>query len=143
MTTRVATAILLTLASATAVAAQEPVDTVPGAAADRTPQSAESAVLGVPVDSVDVGPAPDLEAALDRLAERLGALADRVANDPELRSSALRTAESLLDVTEVVVARQSELLIEVLRKASEEISETARRSGESRAEGGDATTRRR
>lgn len=135
-------AVLFTAVSATAATAQEPTDTVAGAAVD-PPTVVEREVLGVPVDSARAQATGDLEDALEQLAGRLGALADRVANDPELRSSALRTAEGLLDVTEILVARQSELLLDVLRKASEEISETARKSDSRPAGEGEAPPARR
>lgn len=123
-----ALAVMLTALAAPVAAAQQPADTSASATAAEVAERSEPEVLGVPVGSAGSQDAGELEAALERLAGRLEVLTDRIANDPELRASAVRTAEGLLQVTELLVATQSELLLDVLRKASEEISATAGRS---------------
>lgn len=115
-------AVLAVILSATSAAAQEPVDTM----ADRTWEELQEIVrtsgLETALDSVAMTSRPELEDALEQLTGTLNVLAQRIASDPELRSSALRTAEGLVKLTEIVVAEQSRVLLDVLRAASEEIS---------------------
>lgn len=117
-------AVLAVILSASPAAAQEPVDTM----ADRTAEALEEIVrtsgLESAVDSIARRSGPELEDALEQLTGTLNVLAQRIARDPELRASALRTAEGLVKLTEIVVAEQSRVLLEALRSASEEISAT-------------------
>lgn len=75
------------------------------------------------LDSLALRSAPELEEALGSLATTLSALAERIANDRELRASALRAAEGVVTVAQHVVAEQSDVLLEALRTAAERISE--------------------
>jgi hypothetical protein len=69
--------------------------------------------------------APELERTMEELAESLNTLARRVAQDPELRSSALRAARGAVDVAEVVVVEQASVLQELLRAAADRIEAAA------------------
>lgn len=117
-------AVLAVILSATSAAAQEPVDTM----ADRTWEELQEIVrtsgLETALDSVAMTSRPELEDALEQLTGTLNVLAQRIAGDPELRASALRTAEGLVKLTEIVVAEQSRVLLDALRAASGEISAT-------------------
>lgn len=116
-------------ATATAAAAQEPADTVPGPVLSEAREIVRESGLETAVDSMAKASLPELENALERLTGTLDILARRIANDPELRASALRTAGGLIVLTERVVAEQSEVLLEVLRTAAKDISTSPLRDG--------------
>lgn len=122
-------AVMLTMFSATAVAAQEPVDTLPAPTWSEAKEVVEKSGLEAAVDSIAVTTVPELEEAIERLTGTLDLLVRRIANDPELRTSALRTAGGLIVLTERVIAEQSEVLLDVLRTAEEEISKATVREG--------------
>lgn len=120
-------AVLLTLLWAASAAAQEPVDTVPESTRERVQDIVDRSGIEAAVESIAVEAAPELEDALEKLTSTLNVLADRIANDPELRASALRTAEGMVGVAQVVVAEQSEVLLALLRAAAEGIAAEPRR----------------
>lgn len=119
-------AVLVGIFSAHSLSAQEPVDTASRTTVDEVQQILERSGIERAIDSIAAESAPELEEALEQLTTTLNDLAERVANDPELRASALRTAEGMLGLAQIVVAEQSEVLLDVLRTASERISATTR-----------------
>ncbi|MEX2571605.1 MAG: hypothetical protein WD737_09865 [Gemmatimonadota bacterium] len=82
------------------------------------PETPAPATEAVPAD-----PADDLQETLDELAVTLDGLLTRVANDPELRRSALDAAEGMVNVAEVVLAEQAEMLQKVLRSVADGLEE--------------------
>lgn len=119
-------AMLIAVLLATPAHAQEPSDRDGGVAEDIEEILDESGIATA-VDSIARTSAPELERALGELALVLSGVVDRVANDPELRRSALEAAEGMVLVAEVVVAEQAEILQEVLRTAADEIERMPRR----------------
>jgi hypothetical protein len=81
------------------------------------------------LDSLAVASRPELERTLDALAATLNVFASRIANDPDLRESAVRAAQGLVGVAEVVVVEQSNVLQEALRAAADRISSLPREEG--------------
>jgi hypothetical protein len=77
------------------------------------------------MEAVGAAVAPELERTMEALAESLNTLARRVAQDPELRSSALRAARGAVDVAEVAVVEQASVLQELLRAAADRIEAAA------------------
>jgi hypothetical protein len=77
------------------------------------------------MEAVGAVVAPEFERTMEALAESLNTLAQRVAQDPELRSSALRAARGAVDVAEVVVVEQASVLQELLRAAADRIEAAA------------------
>lgn len=77
------------------------------------------------LDSLAAASAPELERTLDQLTSTLNVLADRIANDPELRRSAFRAAQGMVDVSQVIVAEQGKMLQDALKAAAERIAEAA------------------
>lgn len=115
-------AALLVLVAARPAEAQQPTAT----SADAV-RVLEEEILGpkglvTALDSIGTAAAPELERALGQLAAALSGIALKIASDPELRGSAVRAAQGLVGVAQVVVAEQSAVLQEVLRTAAEEIS---------------------
>jgi hypothetical protein len=76
-------------------------------------------------DSIRVHVSPELQRSLDELAATLDRLGRRIANDPELRASAVRTAQSLVSVAQVVVVQQADVLQEALKTAAERLADVA------------------
>jgi hypothetical protein len=74
------------------------------------------------LDSLATASRPELERTLEALTATLNIFASRIANDPELRESAVRAAQGLVGVAEVVVVEQSSVLQEALRAAAERIA---------------------
>jgi hypothetical protein len=68
---------------------------------------------------------PELERALDQLATTLGTLATRIAEDPELRTSAVRAARGMADVAAALVVEQADALQEALRTAADRLEAMA------------------
>jgi hypothetical protein len=73
------------------------------------------------LEAIATETAPELEAALGRLATTLGEVGMRLARDPEVRESTRRGAQGMVRIAEVVVTEQSDLLIDILRRASEQL----------------------
>jgi hypothetical protein len=73
-------------------------------------------------DSVNLAPSPELQKSLEDLAASMQALAHRIANDPQLRSDAMRVASGLVNTAQHVVAEQSVVLQGALKTASERIA---------------------
>jgi hypothetical protein len=73
-------------------------------------------------DSVKFKPSPELQKSLDELAASIQALAQRIANDPQIRSDAMRVASGLVTTTQRVVAEQSVVIEEALKTAADRIA---------------------
>jgi hypothetical protein len=73
-------------------------------------------------DSIKFKPSPELQKSLDELAASVQALARRIANDPEIRSDAIRVASGLVNTTQRVVAEQSVVIQEALKTAADRIA---------------------
>jgi hypothetical protein len=73
-------------------------------------------------DSVKFKPSPELQKSLDELAASVQALAQRIANDPQIRSDAMRVASGLVTTTQRVVAEQSVVIQEALKTAADRIA---------------------
>lgn len=114
--------LLLIIASAPAAAQQRPqgaTDTVMIEIEDAIARSGIVAAL----DSIAAASGPELEESLDQLAETLAIVGKRIAGDPQLRASAIRAAQGLTDVAQVVLVEQSRVLQEALRAAAERLGE--------------------
>jgi hypothetical protein len=92
------------------------------------------------LESVVTEVGPELHQALARLAVTFAGVGERMANDPEVRESALRGAEGMVQLAQVVVEERSDMLIEVLRGAADQLEKMSRRAAEAEAgaEGADA-----
>lgn len=77
------------------------------------------------VDSVKARSTPEMERALRDLGMALSGLASRIAEDPQLRSSALQAASGMLGVAQVVVEEHSSVVQEVLRTTADELERRA------------------
>jgi hypothetical protein len=73
-------------------------------------------------DSVKFKPSPELQKSLDELAASVQALAQRIANDPQIRSDAIRVASGLVSTTQRVVTEQSVVIQEALKTAADRIA---------------------
>jgi hypothetical protein len=113
---------LLALALATPAAAQEKRDSSLETLRGEVENVVSGSGIVAVMDSIAVASTPELQRAMEGLTATLNAFAARVANDPELRTSALRAAEGLLGVAEVAVVEQSELIQEALRAAADRIA---------------------
>jgi hypothetical protein len=81
------------------------------------------------LDSLATASRPELERTLEALTATLNVFASRIAADPELRESAVRAAQGLVGVAEVVVVEQSSVLQEALRAAADRIASLPRDEG--------------
>jgi hypothetical protein len=117
-------AALLTLALAAAPAAAQQAE-------PRPPVSQPAAAAVRPAadqlsrDSLSLEIPADLQRSLDELAATLDRLGRRIANDPELRTSAVRTAQSLVGVAQLIVVQQADLIQDALRTAAERLADVA------------------
>ena len=73
-------------------------------------------------DSIKFKPSPELQKSLDELAASVQALAQRIANDPKIRSDAMRVASGLVSTTQRVVTEQSVVIQEALKTAADRIA---------------------
>src|SRR2546423_15276316 len=73
-------------------------------------------------DSVKFKPSPELQKSLEELAASVQALAQRIANDPQIRSDAIRVASGLVSTTQRVVTEQSVVIQEALKTAADRIA---------------------
>ena len=87
------------------------------------------------LESVVTEVGPELQQALARLAVTLTGVGERMANDPEVRESALRGAEGMVQLAQVVVEERSDMLIEVLRGAADQLEKMSRRAAETEGAG--------
>ena len=73
-------------------------------------------------DSVVFKPSPELQKSLDQLAASLQALAQRIASDPEIKTAAMNVASGFVTTAQQVIAEQSGVLEEALKKAAQQIN---------------------
>jgi hypothetical protein len=99
------------LVAASAARSQQPAGKSSGSAKPRTVE-----------DSIKFKPSPELQKSLDELAASVRALAQRIANDPQIRSDAIRVASGLVNTTQRVVAEQSVVIQEGLKTAADRIA---------------------
>jgi hypothetical protein len=69
--------------------------------------------------------APELERTAEQLTATLNLLITRLANDPELRTAAVRAARGGVDVAETVVVEQSGTLQQALRVLADRLDAAA------------------
>lgn len=112
----------LLLVSAHSAGAQQPAEQPAGGAMAEIEEVIARSGVRAAVDSLAIAAAPELERTMEQLAATVNALTTRIANDPELRGSAIRAAHGLVQVAELVVAEQSNTLQEALRAAAERIA---------------------
>ena len=115
-------ALLAILLSAPAAAAQQPSTTAndpspPAQSGARATGQARTAG-----DSLRIEITPELQRTLDELAASLERVGRRIANDPELRASAVRAAQGFVGVAQLMVVQQTEMLQDVLRTMSERLA---------------------
>ena len=65
---------------------------------------------------------PELQKSLDQLAASIQALAQRIASDPEIKSAAMNVASGFVTTAQQVIAEQSGVLEEALKKAAQQIN---------------------
>jgi len=99
------------LVAASAARSQQPVGKSSGSGKPRTVE-----------DSIKFKPSPELQKSLDELAASVQALAQRIANDPQIRSDAMRVASGLVNTTQRVVSEQSVAIQEALKTAADHIA---------------------
>lgn len=92
------------------------------ASAARSQQPASSHAKVVPKDSVVFKPSPELQKSLDQLAASVQALAQRIASDPEIKTAAMNVASGFVTTAQQVIAEQSGVLEEALKKAAQQIN---------------------
>jgi hypothetical protein len=114
-------ALVALLLAAPAAAAQQP--STPAAEPAATPSGNSTTVQArTPSDSLRIEITPELQRTLDELAASLDRVGRRIANDPELRTSAVRAAQGFVGIAELVVVQQAAMLQEVLRTMSERLA---------------------
>jgi hypothetical protein len=113
----------LVLAAAQIAAAQQPGDARTDDLGAKVEQIVERSGITEALETLAVATAPELERTLGQLARTLEALGNRVANDPQLRASALTVAHGMVEVAQVVLVEQTKVLDEALRVAAERLAE--------------------
>jgi uncharacterized protein (DUF1501 family) len=73
-------------------------------------------------DSVVFKPSPELQKSLDQLAASIQALAQRIKSDPEIKTAAMNVASGFVTTAQQVIAEQSGVLEEALKKAAQQIN---------------------
>ena len=115
-------ALVAVLLSASAAAAQQPA----AGAKDPGPTAQTGASTTVQArtagDSLRIEITPELQRTLDELAASLERIGRRIANDPELRNSAVRAAQGFVGIAEVVVVQQTAILQEMLKTVSDRLA---------------------
>jgi hypothetical protein len=114
--------LLIALAGTPAAAQQRPLGT-PDTVTIELEDVIERSGLSAALDSIAAASAPELEASLDQLAQTLAIVGRRIAGDPQLRASAIRAAQGLTDVAQIVLIEQSRAVQEALRAAAERLGE--------------------
>ena len=111
--------VVLALAAAPATAQQAVTQSAAQTAATDTRPTADS----LRRDSLAVEIPADLRESLAELTATLERLSRRVANDPELRASAVRTAQSFGGVAQFILVQQADLIQDALRTAAERLED--------------------
>jgi len=115
-------ALLAVLLSASAAAAQQPSATANAPSSTAQSNASARAQARTAGDSLRIEITPELQRTLDELAASLERVGRRIANDPELRNSAVRAAQGFVGIAEVVVVQQAAILQEMLRTVSERLA---------------------
>lgn len=102
--------LVLGLAAASAARSQQP---------GRTPSTTQNDKVA---DTVDFKPSPELEKSLADLAAAIQSLAQRIANDPQIKAAAIQVASGAVTTAQQVVTEQSVHIQEALKTAAERIS---------------------
>src|SRR3954471_21812680 len=92
------------------------------ASAARSQQPASSHAKVAAKDSGVFKPSPELQKSLDQLAASVQALAQRIASDPEIKTAAMNVASGFVTTAQQVIAEQSGVLEEALKKAAQQIN---------------------
>jgi len=102
--------LVIGLAAASAARSQQPTTPAQGKASSTV------------TDTVVFKPSPELQKSLEDLAAAMQALAQRIANDPEIKTAAMNVASGFVTTAQQVVAEQSGAIEEALKAAAERIS---------------------
>lgn len=102
--------LVIGLAAASAARSQQP------------PTPGQSKPTSTVTDTVVFKPSPELQKSLEDLAAAMQALAQRIANDPEIKTAAMSVASGFVTTAQQVVAEQSGAIEEALKAAAERIS---------------------
>jgi hypothetical protein len=113
---------VLLIASPGDVRGQEAGEAPREGVADRIQEVVQNSGIEDAMESIATGAAPELQQALDQLTASLGVLAARIASDRELHASAVRAAEGMVGIAQIVVEEQGDLLQEALQKLAERIA---------------------
>ena len=102
--------LVIGLAAASAARSQQP--STPG----------QNKATSTVTDTVVFKPSPELQKSLEDLAAAMQSLAQRIANDPEIKTAAMNVASGFVTTAQQVVAEQSGAIEEALKAAAERIS---------------------
>jgi hypothetical protein len=117
--------LLLALSAGHAAAQRAPADPRAGTVRTEVEEIVERSGVIPALEALAEAVAPELERTAEQLTVTLNALARRIAEDPELRASALRAARSGVEVAETVVLEQTTTLQEALRALAERLEARA------------------
>lgn len=117
-------ALLVLVAAVPAAAQQDPTPPEPPRTVE---QVIDSSGIIPAVEAIAASATPELERALGELARSLAVLASRIAEDPELRSSAARAGAGMAEVAEAVLVEQSGALQEALRELADRLDQLSKR----------------
>lgn len=93
------------------------------AARSQQPVTGNRAKTATPAkDSVVFKASPELQKSLDQLAASIQALAQRIASDPEIKTAAMNVASGFVTTAQQVIAEQSGVLEDALKKAAQQIN---------------------
>jgi hypothetical protein len=117
--------LLLALSAGHAAAQRAPADPRAGTVRTEVEEIVERSGVIPALEALAEAVAPELERTAEQLTVTLNALARRIADDPELRASALRAARGGVEVAETVVLEQTTTLQEALRALAERLEARA------------------
>jgi hypothetical protein len=117
--------LLLALSAGHAAAQRAPADPRTGTVRTEVEEIVERSGVIPALEALAEAVAPELERTAEQVTVTLNALARRIADDPELRASALRAARGGVEVAETVVLEQTTTLQEALRALAERLEARA------------------
>jgi uncharacterized coiled-coil protein SlyX len=117
--------LLLALSAGHAAAQRAPADPRTGTVRTEVEEIVERSGVIPALEALADAVAPELERTAEQLTATLNALAKRIADDPELRASALCAAHNGVEVAETVVLEQTTTLQEALRALAERLEARA------------------
>jgi hypothetical protein len=117
--------LLLALSAGHAAAQRAPADPRGGTVRTEVEEIVDRSGVIPALEALAEAVAPELERTAEQLTVTLNALARRIADDPELRASALRAARGGVEVAETVVLEQTTTLQEALRALAERLEARA------------------